>query len=92
MDKDESISTIQNKIFIYNSLRVMTDFDLAELYGVPTKVLNQAVKRNKDRFPEDFMFIVDKYNLKSQIVTSSYGGRRKPIYLFTEQGVAMLSI
>lgn len=70
----------------------MTDFDLAELYGVPTKVLNQAVKRNKDRFPEDFMFIVDKYNLKSQIVTSSYGGRRKPIYLFTEQGVAMLSI
>ena len=71
----------------------MFDFDLAELYGVTTKALNQAVKRNIDRFPSDFMFsiVLNGRNLKSQIVTSSYGGRRKPVTAFTEQGVAMLS-
>ena len=88
----------------------MLDRDLASLYEVPTKVLNQAVKRNIDRFPEDFMFQlnVEEYdsilrsqfvtlekgmipNLKSQFVTSSYGGTRKPPLVFTEQGIAMLS-
>jgi hypothetical protein len=73
---------------------VMLDQDLAALYGVGTKVLNQAVSRNKERFPEDFMFRLtheEFENLRSQIVTSSWGGRRYPPYAFTEQGVAMLS-
>jgi hypothetical protein len=64
------------------------------MYGVETRVLVQAVKRNINRFPDDFMFQLnmDEFrNLKSQIVTSSWGGRRKPPYAFTEQGVAMLS-
>ena len=83
----------------------MLDSDLAELYGVPTKILNQAVKRNKTRFPDDFMFQLTQQefqSLRSQIVTSSFksqiaissadwGGRRRPPYAFTEQGVAMLS-
>ena len=68
---------------------------LAELYGVEPKVLVQAVKRNHERFPEDFMFSLSDeefYNLKSQIVTSSWGGLRRAVpYAFTEQGVAMLS-
>ncbi len=72
----------------------MLDRDLAELYNVETKVLNQAVHRNSDRFPEDFMFQISRdefSNLKSQIVTSSWGGRRTLPFAFTEQGVAMLS-
>jgi hypothetical protein len=72
----------------------MLDSDLAELYQVETKVLNQQVKRNIKRFPEDFMFQLTEqefHNLKSQIVTSSWGGKRKLPYVFTEQGVAMLS-
>jgi phage regulator Rha-like protein len=88
----------------------MLDFDLASLYEVETRVLNQAVKRNIKRFPEDFMFqltsaefeminqgalsqmvIKDQPNLKSQIVTSSWGGTRKLPYAFTEHGVTMLS-
>ena len=72
----------------------MLDRDLAKLYGVPVKALNQAVKRNIRRFPEDFMFRLfweEVINLKSQIVTSSWGGIRKLPYVFTEQGVAMLS-
>lgn len=84
----------------------MFDKDLAELYGVETKTLNRAVKRNLDRFPGDFMFQLNKKeasvflrfqngtsneNLKYQIGTSSWGGRRKLPYVFTEQGVAMLS-
>lgn len=72
----------------------MLDRDLARLYGVETKVLNQAVKRNIKRFPEDFMFQLNREefeNLKSQIVTSSWGGIRKLPHAFTEQGVAMLS-
>ena len=72
----------------------MLDSDLAELYGVATKVLIQAVKRNIARFPEDFMFQLSEQevnNLRSQLVTSSWGGRRYPPYAFTEQGVAMLS-
>jgi hypothetical protein len=79
-----SILTIANNL----------DQDLAAMYGVETKVLVQAVKRNINRFPEDFMFQLnkDEFNiLRSQIVTSSWGGRRTPPYAFTEQGVAMLS-
>ena len=72
----------------------MLDADLAELYGIATKVLNQAVLRNKDRFPEDFMFKIshsEYSNLKSQNVTSSWGGKRKPTSVFTEHGVTMLA-
>lgn len=74
--------------------RVLLDADLAKLYKVETKVLIQAVKRNANRFPEDFMFQLTKQeyaHLRSQTVTSSWGGRRYPPYVFTEQGVAMLS-
>jgi hypothetical protein len=74
---------------------VMFDADLAELYGVSTKVLVQAAKRNRSRFPNDFMFrltALEFQDLRSQIVTSSsWGGRRTAPYAFTEQGVAMLS-
>jgi phage regulator Rha-like protein len=72
----------------------MIDSDLAHLYCVPTKVFNQAVKRNLNRFPKDFMFrltVKEAEILRSQFVTSSWGGRRTPPYAFTEQGVAMLS-
>ena len=88
------IRIIQNKIYEIRGQRVMLDRDLAELYGVTTSALNQAVKRNAKRFPPDFMFQLtpDEFaNLKSQIVTSSWGGIRKMPYAFTEQGVAMLS-
>ena len=79
--------------------KVLLDAELAELYGVPTRALVQAIKRNPARFPPDFMFSITEQevaDLKSQIVTSSFstrtwGGRRKPPYAFTEQGVAMLS-
>lgn len=72
----------------------MLDFDLAALYDVETKALNQAVKRNSARFPEDFMFQLTpkEYNsLKSQIVTSSWGGTRKLPFAFTEHGITMLA-
>ena len=88
---------IRSEIYVVRGVQVMLDKDLAGLYGVETKVLNQAVKRNMDRFPEQFCFqlTVSEYSiLRSQIVTSSvneYGGRRYLPYAFTEQGVAMLS-
>jgi len=85
---------IASKIYELRKQKVMLDADLAELYGVETRVLNQAVKRNEGRFPDDFMFTLSKKewdDLKSQYVTSSWGGRRKPPRVFTEQGVAMLS-
>ena len=85
---------ITSKIFLVRKQKVMLDRDLAELYGVETKVLKQAVKRNIDRFPHDFMFELtsDEFqNLRSQIVTSSWGGTRYIPMAFTEQGVAMLS-
>lgn len=72
----------------------MLDSDLAQLYGVLTKVLNQAVKRHEKRFPPDFMFRLnakESQSLRSQSVTSNKGGRRYLPYVFTEQGVAMLS-
>lgn len=86
--------TIIEKIYFIRGVKVMLDKDLAEMYGVEVKVLNQSVKRNITRFPQDFMFqlsIEEWKNLKSQFVTSSYGGIRKLPYAFTEQGVAMLS-
>jgi ORF6N domain len=88
------IKNIQSKIYEIRNQKVMFDFDLAQLYEVETKVLNQAVKRNIDRFPEDFMFqLTDEEfnNLRSQFVTSSWGGKRYMPYAFTEQGVSMLS-
>ncbi|WP_029408446.1 ORF6N domain-containing protein [Thiomicrorhabdus sp. Milos-T2] len=87
--------TIQDKIFTIRGMQVMLDSDLAELYEVETKVLNQAVKRNITRFPERFCFQLSEaehQNLRSQFVTSSkHGGRRTLPYVFTEQGVSMLS-
>jgi hypothetical protein len=85
---------IVNRIYLIRGMKVMLDRDLAEMYGIETRVLNQAVKRNLKRFPVDFMFQLTNEefsNLKSQIVISSWGGRRKPPLAFTEQGVAMLS-
>ena len=87
-------SMIENKILLLRGKKVMLGRDLAELYGVETKVLNQAVKRNIERFPSDFMFLLtlqEVTNLKSQIVTSSWGGRRKPPRAFTDYGILMLS-
>ena len=83
-----------NKIYFVRGMKVMIDRDLAELYGVLTKNLNLAVKRNAHRFPLDFMFQLtedDYQNLRLQIETSSWGGNRRMPYAFTEQGVAMLS-
>ena len=86
---------VENRILILRGQKVMLSTDLAELYGVEPRVLVQAVKRNLDRFPKDFMFQLsaDEFaHLKSQIVISSWGGaRRARPYAFTEQGVAMLS-
>ncbi len=83
-----------SKIYLIRGQKVMLDEEIAQLYQVETKRLNEQVKRNSERFPEDFMFqlAVEEFeNLKSQIATSSWGGRRKLPYAFTEQGVAMLS-
>lgn len=117
------LERIENKILLIRGMKVMLGRDLAELYGVETRILNQAVKRNKRRFPDDFMFQLTRMeaeylvsqnviplrsqtvtlnnkeannkekidNLKSQFVISSWGGTRKLPYVFTEQGVAMLS-
>ena len=85
---------ILNRIHVIRGEKVILDKDLAELYGVETKVFNQSVKRNQDRFPRDFMFtLTDKewQKLRSQFVTSGWGGSRYKPNVFTEQGVAMLS-
>ncbi len=85
---------IEKRIFLVRGHKVMLDADLAELYEVETKVLIQAVKRNQDRFPDDFMFQLGDEEfkiLRSHSVTSRWGGRRYAPYAFTEQGVAMLS-
>lgn len=94
---------LEQKIYQVRGQKVMLDSDLAELYGVETRVLNQAVKRNSERFPASFMFqptTGEEENLISQIVTSSsksqinkekHGGRRKPLSVFTEHGVLMLA-
>ena len=83
-----------NLIYLVRGQQVMLDKDLARLYGVPTKVFNQQVKRNLDRFPKDFRFVLNKEetkNLRSQIVTASRRNLTAIPYAFTEQGVAMLS-
>jgi hypothetical protein len=87
---------IINKIILLRDQKVLVDRDLAELYGVDTRTLNQAVKRNLKRFPDDFMFQMTKEEFeiwRSQIVISNNDkmGLRRPPYVFTEQGVAMLS-
>ena len=90
---------IEERIFTVRGRQVMIDKDLALLYGVETKRLNEQVKRNIERFPEDFMFqltmeeyqLINCQDLKSQIATSSWGGTRKRPYAFTENGIAMLS-
>lgn len=94
---------IENRIFFIRGKKVMLDRDLAEMYGVPTKRLNEQVRRNIKRFPEDFMFQLNAkefeglrfhfgtLSLRSQIATSNRGGRRYLPYVFTEPGVAMLS-
>jgi len=88
------LQIIQSKIFEIRGLKDMLDFDISELYEVETRVLNQAVKRNVIRFPEDFMFQLTNTefdNLISQSVTSRWGGTRKLPYAFTEHGVTMLA-
>ena len=98
MHKDVALvppERIERSILLIRGLKVMLSTDLAELYQVEPRVLVQAVKRNMARFPQDFMFQLTEEefsNLKSQIVISSWGGRRRAMpYAFTEQGVAMLS-
>ena len=96
MSKNElvTIDDIRSRIYTIHGVQAMLDMDLAALYMVETRVLNQAVKRNRERFPERFCFQLSDGEfeiLKSQIVMSSWGGRRTNPYAFTEQGVAMLS-
>ncbi len=111
MENEISTLQIEKKIFVIRGVQVMIDRDIAELYGVETRVLNQAVKRNIERFPEEFMFQLNEeefenwksqfvtlnmehnhdVNLISQTVISSWGGIRKPPFVFTEHGVTMLA-
>lgn len=89
-----SAVTIERSIFLLRGHRIILGGDLAVFYDVEPRVLSQAVRRNPDRFPEDFMFVLSEsewQNLKSQNVTSSWGGARTTPMAFTEQGVAMLS-
>jgi len=84
---------VMDKIYLIRDKKVMLDRDLAQLYNVETKVLKQAVRRNKDRFPDDFMFELSNEEftiLRSQIVTSRWGGARYIPMAFTEQGVVMI--
>jgi len=88
------IEVIKSKIYEIRGCKVMLDFDLAALYQTETKRIKESVRRNLNRFPEDFMFELSEdefLNLRSQIATSSYGGNRYRPFAFTEQGVAMLS-
>jgi hypothetical protein len=89
-----SLEVVERRIVLIRGHKVLLDIHLAELYEVPAKVLNQAVRRNQDRFPDDFMFqltAAEFENLRLQFARSSWGGRRYLPYAFTEQGVAMLS-
>ncbi|HEY0729987.1 MAG TPA: ORF6N domain-containing protein [Pyrinomonadaceae bacterium] len=95
-DLSLSVQLIERRIYLIRRQKVMLDFDLAELYGVSTKQLNQQLSRNRRRFPDDFMFQLtteETEALRSQFVTSNIGrgGRRYLPHAFTEQGVAMLS-
>lgn len=94
----DDLVIIENKIYEIRGQKVMLDFDLAEMYEIETRRLKEQVKRNIERFPEDFMFQLTPEefslltsNLRSQIATSSWGGTRYSPFAFTEQGVAMLS-
>ena len=92
---DVPVQFIERRIYLIRGHKVMIDVDLAELYGVPTRELNQRVQRNRKRFPDDFMFQLTKEEadaLRSQFVISkeSHGGRRYLPYVFTEPSVAML--
>ena len=100
MSDSKELQVIENKILTIRNQQVMVDRDLAELYGVETKVLNQAVKRNIERFPEEFMFHLteeDAYSSRSQNVTLNLSNNKRGLnikylpYAFTEQGVTMLS-
>lgn len=98
MEKKQKIvfnqSVVISKIYLIRGLKVMLDEDLAEMYGVETRRLNEQIKRNADRFPKDFMFQLTTKefdNLKSQNATSSWGGRRTLPFAFSEYGVLMLS-
>ncbi|MFA5287559.1 MAG: ORF6N domain-containing protein [Candidatus Omnitrophota bacterium] len=89
-----NVEVIATKILLIRGKKVMLDKDLAKLYGVGTKRLNEQVRRNKARFPEDFMFQLTEEetdSLRSQNATSNRGGRRYKPYVFTQEGVAMLS-
>ena len=89
-----TVESIRNCVYMMRGQQVMLDSDLADIYGYELKAMNQQVKRNIERFPEDFMFQLTKEefeNLKSQFVTSSWGGIRKLPYAFTEQGIYMLA-
>ena len=89
-----TMPALEQKIYLIRGQKVILSHDLAKIYEVETKALNQAVKRNIERFPDDFMFQLDEKELellRSQIVTSSWGGSRYLPLAFTEQGVAMLS-
>ena len=90
----EDLIIVQNLIYEIRGQKVMLDFDLARLYQVETKALNQAVKRNAERFPSDFMFRLtaeEVLNMRSQFVTASKRNTSAPPFAFTEQGVAMLA-
>lgn len=96
MDVTVPMEVVKGKIYLIRGQKVLLDSDLAELYGVTTANLNKAVKRNIERFPDDFMFQLDKAEMgslifQSGISKSGSGGRRSAPYAFTEQGIAMLS-
>ncbi len=89
-----TLDNICNRVYIIRGQQVMLDYDLAEIYGYEVKRLNEQVKRNIARFPEDFMFQLTTEEdgfLKSQFATSSWGGKRKLPYAFTEHGIYMLA-
>ena len=93
-DAKDIAGLVQTKIFSIRGIKVMLDSDIAELYGVETRRINEAVKNNHDKFPDDFLFELTSEefnNLKSKLSTSSWGGRRNIPKAFTEQGVYMLA-
>jgi hypothetical protein len=88
------VERIENRIFLVRGLKVMLDMDLAEVYGVATKRLNEQVRRNIERFPQDFMFELSNEevrNLRSQIATANLSMRRTPPLAFTEHGALMVA-
>ena len=94
MELTPTEESVISKIYIVKNQRVMMDFDLAEIYGIETKRLKEAVRRNIERFPEDFMFELTQHefqNLRTQIASSSWGGSRYAPFAFTEHGAVMLA-